>query len=264
MSTAIRQYLGKRDYAAYKAGTRRSGGSVPYDLPSRKRVYAPRSMPASSAAISAGYGYLRNRNANQSRVEKKVLDILPITYSVENTGTQLALLNGCVAGSQNFNRIGRKIQMKSLQIRGAFLSTDTTTLDTVMRLVVVYDKQANGAAPTWANIVTSQNIAGATASTVFDMINLDNRDRFEIIRDQMYTIAAKDSTATQAFSGSPTIVCVNDFIRLGKRETVFNAGTAGTIGDITSGSLYVFFIANQTNANGVFFQGTFRTRFIDL
>lgn len=263
MSTAIRSYLGKRDYDAYKAGVKRSRGAIPYDL-NRRRVYAPRSMPAPPQAISAGYGYLRNRNAGVVRAEKKVIDLNQAVYAVENTGTQLALLNGCVAGSQNFNRIGRKIQLKSLQIRGYFLATDDTVANTFARMVIVYDKQPNGAAPTWANIITSQNIAGTTSSTATDMVNLDNRDRFEIIRDKTYTLSAKDTTATQAYSGSPTIICVEDFVKLGKRETCFNAGTAGTIGDITSGSLYVFFIASQPNATGVNYIGAFRTRFIDL
>jgi len=264
MSGAIRSYLGKRDYAAYKAGTRRSGGSVPSDSSSRKRVYAPRSMPASAAAISAGYGYLRYRNARSARVEKKVVDINEATYAVENTGTQLALLNGCVAGSQNFNRIGRKICLKSLQIRGYFLATDFSTAQTFARMIVVYDKQSNGSAPTFANIIQSQNIAGTTSSLATDMVNLDNRDRFEIIRDKQVALAALQNTATQAFSGAPTILYVEDYIKLGNRETVYNAGTAGTVGDITSGALYVFFIASQANAAGVTYTGTFRLRFTDL
>lgn len=266
MSGAIRTYLGKRDYAYYKAGTRRSGGSVPSDSYSRpgKRVYAPRSMPSPAAAISGGYGYLRNRNVDRIRAEKKVIDINNATYQLETTGTALQLLNGCVPGSQNFNRIGRKIQLKSLQVRGYFVASDATVANTMARMIIVYDKQPNGAAPTWANIVTSQNISGTTSSTVNDMINLDNRDRFEIIRDHVCTLASKNDTATQSYSGSPTILHLNEFIKLGKRETVYNAGTAGTIGDITSGSLYVFFISSEAFANGCAFIGSFRTRFIDL
>lgn len=216
------------------------------------------------SVVAANAGFLRNRAARGMRLEKKVIDINNASYAVDITGTQLQLLNGCVAGSQNFNRIGRKINLKSLQIQGYFVNADNSAVSTKARMIIVFDKQSNGAAPTYADIVTSQNIAGTTSSTYNDMINLNNRDRFEIIRDTKVTIGALDSTATQAFAQSPGMVLVDQYIKLGNRETVYNAGTAGTVGDIQSGSLYVFFIASQNNAAGVNFVGSFRTRFVDV
>jgi len=165
---------------------------------------------------------------------------------------------------QNYQRVGRKITLKSLQIRGLLLPSDDTTADQQIRMLIVFDKQSNGAAPTWGDVIKSQNISGTTSSTHMDMVNLDNRDRFEIIRDRTWSITKRDTTATQAFSGSPTTICVNEFIKLGDRQTVYNAGTAGTVGDIQSGSLYFFMISNNANASGTNFDVAFRTRFIDV
>ena len=195
--------------------------------------------------------------------ERKVIDINTTQYAIESTGTQLQLLNGCVPGSQNFNRIGRKIFMRSLQIRGAINLTDTTAgTNVVCRMVIVYDKQSNGSAPTWANIMTSQNISGTTSSDVFAMVNLDNRDRFVIIRDQLYIPGAIDNTATQTYAMGPGTIVLNEYIPL-KLETLYNGGSAGTIGDITSGSLYCFWIANANNSFGVTANVAFRVRFED-
>lgn len=216
------------------------------------------------SVVAANAGFLRNRAARGMRLEKKVIDINSTGYAVENTGTQLQLLNGCVAGSQNFNRIGRKINLKSLQIHGSIYQADTTSQFTKCRLLIVFDKQSNGAAPTFADIITSQNIAGTTSSTVNDMVNLNNRDRFEIIRDLMYTVDGISDVATQSYSGGTTIVPVDLYIKLGNRETVYNAGTAGTVGDIQSGALYMFLIASQPNATGVSANLSFRTRFVDV
>lgn len=214
---------------------------------------------------AARAGFVRNSNAKASRVEKKVVDVVSASYPVENTGTQLALLNGCAPGTNNYNRIGRKITMKTLQIRGRIGPTDATdTIPSKVRMLVVYDKQANGVAPTYSNIVTSQNITGATSSTVEDMINLDNRDRFEIIRDMNFEIGGITSTIDQTWASGEPIKVVNEYIRLNDREVIYNAGTAGTVGDITSGSLYVFFIGSQANAIGATFTGAFRLRFTDL
>ena len=206
----------------------------------------------------------RNRGAMAMRGEKKVIDINTTSFAVETTGTQLQLLNGCAPGSQNFNRIGRKITMKSLQIRGRVQFKDTTGGPTQVRMIVVYDKQPNGAAPTFANIISSQNIAGTIDSLISCFPNLDNRDRFEIIRDRMYESGVIQDTATQAYAAGMPLCTISEFIPLGARDTQFNAGTAGTIGDITSGSLYVFFISNQANANGVDVLCAFRTRFTDM
>lgn len=229
----------------------------------RAMIFATNRKPPAPSVVAANAGFLRNRSVGGVRAEKKVIDILQAVYSVENTGTVLRLLNGCVAGSQNFNRIGRKINLKSLQIHGYFQATAVATANVKARMLIVFDKQSNGAAPTYANIITSQDITGATSSTVTDMINLDNRDRFEIIRDENIVIAPYNTTATQSVAGTPTIVPIDRYIKLGNRETVYNAGTAGTVGDIQSGALYVFFIASQPNATGVLFVGSFRTRFID-
>lgn len=196
--------------------------------------------------------------------EKKVIDINRATYSIEETGTTLTLLNGCVAGSQNFNRIGRKIQPTSIQIRGFLVNADDTIFPTFVRMVVVFDRQANGAAPTWANIMTSQNIAGTTSSTYLDMVNLDNRDRFVILRDRIFGVGPVNNTATQSYASGDNPVLVSEYIRLPGLETVYNAGTAGTIGDITSGSIYVFWIASQANASGATLQASYRLRFKDL
>lgn len=239
---------GKRKYAAPYQGT--------------AKRFKPTPNYQSMAFVSAQQ--LRNAGARGMRLEKKVVDIAPTQYSPETTGTQLQLLNGCIAGSQNYNRIGRKIHMKSLQIHGEIHNTDASSGPVVVRLLIVYDKQSNGAAPTLAMIITSQTIAGATSSSVFDMVNLDNRDRFEIIRDKYYPLGVIDNTATQTYANGPGNCVVNEFIPLGGRETTYNAGTAGTVGDIQSGALYMFLVSNQTAAAGATSVLGFRTRFIDV
>lgn len=190
--------------------------------------------------------------------ERKVIDVLQTAFAPETTGTQLLLLNGCQVGTQNYNRIGRKIRMRSIAIRGQIQPTDTTIAATMCRMIIVYDRQTNGAAPTYANIMQSQDITGTTASTAFSMVNLDNRDRFVIVRDKFYGFGAIDSTATQALSSaSPGIYPINEYVKC-KFETIFNTGSAGTVGDISSGSLYLFWVASNASAAGV--QATVSTR----
>lgn len=235
-----------------------------YGKNARKQSYQNARLP-STTVVAGPAGFLRNRNTTGVRVEKKVIDLVNASYAVEDTGTQLALLNGCIPGSNNANRIGRKVNLKSLQVQGFIIPADLTVNAGKFRMVIVYDKQSNGAAPTWANIMTSQSAAAVPVldSAYNAMVNLDNRDRFEIIRDYKVDYAGINTTASQTYASSPLCQVVDMYIKLGNRETVYNAGTAGTIGDITSGALYVFFIASQPNASGVTFNGSFRVRFTD-
>ena len=219
-------------------------------------------MSAASIAFRPG-GY--NNDTRAIRTEKKVIDGIQAIYNVENTGTTVILVNGCIPGSQNYNRIGRKINSKSLQIHGfLIIANQANAVEQKVRMLVVYDKQSNGVAPTYANVIQSQNIAGTTSSTINDMVNLDNRDRFEIIRDRLFYLGGQNTTATQTWTSGPNLVTVDEYIPLGNRETLFNAGAAGTIGDIASGAIYVMLISSQPNATGCNFYSAFRVRFVDM
>jgi len=171
-------------------------------------------------------------------------------------------------GTKEVERIGNKICMTNFNWKG-FIYLDpvagagTTSGGALVRYIFFIDKQANGAAPTFANIVTTQDIAGTTEANFASFINLDNRDRFEIIRDTWIDIGSISDTATQSYAMGNGIQNLNMFMKLGNRETVYNAGTAGTVGDITSGSLYCFLISNNANASGVTANLSFRVRFTD-
>lgn len=213
-----------------------------------------------AASIALRPGGFKRSTVGQMQAEKKVIDLNEAAYALSAPGV-LTLLNGCVAGSQNYNRIGRKILMKSLQLRLIVAaSTPLASVDSLCRIIIVYDKQTNGAAPTVANILQSQNITGVNSSSATDMVNLDNRDRFTILRDIVFALAGQSTTATQAIAGGPTVKEINEYIRL-NLDTVFNAGTAGTIGDIQSGSLYMLTIGTVAGFAAV---GSTRVRFSDM
>lgn len=225
-----------------------------------QNVVAARPQYATKAYSSyrPGAGFTRNRNAMGTRAEKKVID----TYynaTVQADGSNFLLLNGTKPGSQNYDRIGRKISMKSLQVHGKLnvLSNETTT-GFCIRMLIVYDKQPNGASPTYGDIIKSQDITGATSSTYSDFVNLDNRDRFEIIRDHFIQLG--QFTTTPDYATGPLTVPINEYLKLANREVCYNAGNAGTIGDIQSGALYMFLVADNAGANSDL---SFRVRFTD-
>jgi hypothetical protein len=151
--------------------------------------------------------------------------------AVNSTGSIL-LLNGTVPGTDVSKRLGRSIYESRLDMFLYHAVTAATGTDQVHRFLIVHDKQPNGTALAITDVLDSV--------LVNSQFNLSNRARFIILWDYQVQLNA----ATEPYS--------NRFkhleIPLNKRVT-FNAGTAGTIADIASGSLY--FLAIGNNVAGV-------------
>lgn len=187
-----------------------------------------------------------------SKAEKKVNDLAIATYPFDTTGSVTAL-NLIATGTDFTNRVGRKILMKSVNIIGVVQPNDTSVSTTLCRALLIYDKQPNGALPAITDILNTSNSK--------DQINLNNRDRFVILRDWFQALAPQQDTATQAYAGSPTTNNLHMFVKL-NHETIYNS-TAGTIAAVTSGSLLLVTVGDSTNTNTYSLSASTRIRFID-
>lgn len=138
-----------------------------------------------------------------------------------NNWTLQALLNGVQSGSTATTRIGRKMVMKSILLRYSASLAATSTGGSPVRVLVVYDKQANAAAPAITDILLADDFESPN--------NLSNRDRFVTIFDHI----------TQPISIQNNYSVADTLYKKLNLETMFNTGSAGTIADITSGSVYL-------------------------
>lgn len=185
---------------------------------------------------------------SRSQPEKKNVDIIvagPITFS--QSTANLALLNGNTYGNTATTHVGRKIRMTSIQFRwrgGRNTGGTTSTGQSPLRMLVVYDKQANHAAPTAVQICTVDSIVSP--------MNLNFSQRFVVLFDEIIA----PYSAGQGESD-------NSFYRKGYKATnlvtEFNAGSVGDITDIETGSIYALFwqdgnIAVGTPSNSVYFR----------
>lgn len=224
--------------------------TVSYTSGSRKYI-ASRKAVARAAALLRGrvaripraplrtggfYGQYNRRG----REELKVINVDNITAAIPNTGT-LVLLNGVAAGSDYTQRVGRKICLKSLLLR-CFLypsSTVSAPIGDIVRILVIYDAQANGAAPSVADILENGSYDGP--------MTLNNRDRFKVLSDKYYTMNANTYTAGAPTAGSP-VTRIHKIFKKMSMDTIFN-GTGNTVGAIQSGSLYMLYIGANNNAS---------------
>lgn len=198
---------------------------------------------------------LRSGGYRPNRVERKVNDLTTATYQCNTTGSFTLLANPTL-GSDFNNRIGRKVLLKSVYVRGRVV-TETASAGTEAfvpaqqtRMILFIDMQPNGAAPA----VTDLLVEALPSS----QLNLNNRDRFKILTDRTYCFDpyyVDSSTATETFASAPNqIYNVKKYKKL-NLEMIFNATNGGTIADINSGALYMFWIGSRasgaTDANAI-------------
>lgn len=179
--------------------------------------------------------------------ESKVIDIAVGTIQV-NTTSSISLLNGCIQGTDYTQRIGRKIVLQSVYVRGRVQiegpASGVQNASQLVRMILVIDTQPNG---TVFAITDLLNTAAPESQ-----LNLNNRDRFSIICDKEWVFDPYivSTTATQSLGiGGRTIQALKKYKKL-NMETIFNSGNAGTVADMTSGALYMVWIgSNAASAN---------------
>lgn len=214
--------------------------------------------------------------------EMKFVDYPYSTLLLTPTTGTIALLNGLQYGAAPYNRIGNRIRMKSLHLRGFILVTGSNAAANTQgfpaRIIVFYDRQTNGANPSITDLLMAYTQAGATTSNTLDGIRMDNRDRFLILRDSQLTmppvgVNGGTPAANTAFSYSVVTsgsdqgsgcFSVDMFIPLKGLEAHYKAST-GLVGDLATGGLFVLGVSSDASAGSPAYALNFtsRLRFYD-
>jgi len=135
-----RAYVKRRDY------TRPNRGTAERILAMRASARAlSRRAPARRAVVAAV------RNASEKKGVDTSIALTPV-IATTNTNASSFVLNLIQAGNGSWNRVGRKVHLKSLRLRGHLRwlygnNAGTNNLDAnAVRMVVVWDKQPSGGA----------------------------------------------------------------------------------------------------------------------
>jgi len=211
----------------------------------------PKMSSAPSRAMTSKPAYRTGGYGAGSGKEMKFVDLASNIVNLNSSTTNVQLLATIAQGASQSQRIGRKVQLKSVQIKGRVYASTTTTISGC-RYLVVYDKQANKAAPVWTDIMDT--------ATYDAMKRDDNKDRFIILRD-VITQVIGNSTTPSTGQESQT---VDLFIKI-NMPTEFAAVGTGAIGDIVAGSLWLISIGEITAGTAAaFLEFTSRTRYQDM
>jgi len=239
--------------------------------PRRFTSAVPRA-PMIAVSRQAARQYVAMRSSAELKGMDTVLGPAAPILGTTNTNDQIYPVNLVRAGNGSWNRVGRRIFMKSVRLRGYLVTVADNnggvafTRGTIIRMVLIYDRQPSGTGiPAYSQIFGYTDQAGTEASSVLSNVRWDTTDRFRVLRDKVFTVNPV-AIPGNAEEGAESKTYFDEFVDLKGLETVFGGQSEPmTIADIQSGSLLVAFRIDPTTANAVtgLDQATARLRYTD-
>lgn len=165
--------------------------------------------------------------------------------SIGITGT-LFCLNPLAQGTSAFTRIGTSVSIKSVAYRYELdlPTAPANQLPTSGRIILVWDKQANGAVPSYTDVFTSANYLA--------FMNIGATQRFTVLRNQQFSLSPQGDQCL-FFEGYCKI----------NMKSSWPVGLSAA-GVPISGSLLLIYIADQNAvANQPLLNGCWRIRYQD-
>jgi len=232
-----------------------------YKKTKRKRsVYKKRKADAltmSGTSSRSGWKAARTAAVNKTMksFEKKNIDVTWPAATL-NSAPSLTLLNPLVTGATAADRIGRRVDIRSIFLTCAIAYGTRTAVPAgsgFCRFVVVQDKQPNGVAPAITEIFANADCSAP--------MNLGNSRRFKVLADIVV-----DRAISNNYEGT----FVKRYIKCNIRTEYKDGAGNGDITDITTNALFlvawsadISAASNTIDTNPLIFSGKIRTRFVD-
>lgn len=182
------------------------------------------------------------------------------TLALNNTGAgsgHTALINGLIPGPERFNRLGRRVNAKTVCVK-CYVYTSAASpavVDDLFRFAVVWDEQPSGTLPSAAQLWTNVDNIGGLTTNMLSFNNRDNSMRFKILRTHTVQINAEQQ-AMETYQGR---IYWEWNIPMKELTTQYNAGTSGGLGDIATGAIYL--VAHGNNSSTAQWSVDYSTRF---
>ena len=171
-----------------------------------------------------------------------------ITEVATTANDQVFLINGVSQGIGNDERTGDEIMPTSIQWRGLFSTRAVATAGVSVRMIIFWDRQPNGAAPTiTGNPETAAVLPLLNTATVSNFLVApfcyEAQERYRVLFDKVYIL--NPNYANGAVT-SPFRLHFKGKISLSRK--IKYKGDDALIASIATNSLYVVWIGSQPTA----------------
>ena len=212
---------------------------------SKKSSYkSAKARKSQLAGRRTGYVHPTPSSIPTGSLETKVLRFQARTIEPVFQGQVIHINQGITQGTSSFTRLGHKIRNTGNRIKGHWFADYGGPRAAIVGYSWVWDKSPNLALPAVSDIFTIDATKG------YDMANTllvdDNSDRFKVLRSVRKVIGKTAyppaaGTNAQTFSNEPSVVLVDDYLKLpASCVTTYVKGNAtGGIGNVQTGALYL-------------------------
>lgn len=201
-------------------------------------------------------GYYRGRRSGSGQELKFKDTTVPAALSLLVGTIHSSSLVTIPQDGTESGRVGRKITVKSIHVRGLSVlagTTDENNTDDTIRLMLVLDKQANGTAPAVTDILETASIDSFN--------NLANKSRFRILKDTKLVLnSAMGAIGVSGKSGNRTIPFEWHIKNLDLPIEYDNTAPTGALATVRSNNLVVLGISSDQTATVRY---TARVRYTD-
>lgn len=189
----------------------------------------------------------RNKVLLTSQIEMKKM-MATFTTGCNQTGP-LTIMNGLVKGTDEFERVGRKVTIKSIHLKGILQVYPATGVDQFHRIIVVRQKQT-------INTPSPQVLDVLATTDIYSLRNKTKLTNYQVLYDKIFQLnAANESGAQKIFN----------FYKKCNIITTYNAGNAGSYGDLEHNALYFITLGSEApGTTGGTFKGQCQINFTDL
>lgn len=199
------------------------------------KIYQPRNLISSN--VKKNFEILKNKHKGNYKIKIPTGLYEPYklkAYDNDITGSRTNIADGATMcdisqGNGDGQRIGSKIFIKTVSLIG-YLNTGTSgsSFELNMRLLIYYDKQPTSSTTTAAEFFEN------TSHPVYSSKKWANRDRFEILYDNVYALSKPRQAATYVSFSLPI-----------NKEIIYGS-SSGT--SMTSGNLIIHIISTSSNS----------------
>lgn len=178
-----------------------------------------------------------------------------VSFNTDATTTETVVdLNNFAAGDTVNLRDGNKTIQRSIELR-VKLELEAITQNVVCRFVVVHDKNANAAAPTFSGSILTSVFDAATPQALRQISTLS---RFTILMDKVVVVNQSASNA-----GGLQKAFFKKYIKIGNPDCQLASYGANTASIPMSGSLTLLYISDvAAGTTDINVSGTARLRFV--
>lgn len=231
-------------------------GGGNYSSTKRVRSVTRRALAPGRTGGFRGYGFGRKYYGRRLRTmaklwnppERKFVTIANVGVATIGTGA-VFLMNNIAEGAGVSERVGRKITMTDYLVRMNFVITGAAAPTQTIRVMVIYDSQTNSTTPVLSEIL---EFATTGTTVAVSALNLNNRDRFKVLNDVIFTMVQGSNTER---------VHCKLFRKNLKLTTTYDAATGG-VASIQNGGLFLV-VSGQTNDVASIYDYNGRTRYTD-